>query len=257
MTIRDLVMTVERTIVKNSPALMTSIAVIGTVSTAYLTGRATVTAMERIQTAEYDIRTDSSLSPHSLTSKEKVELVWKEYIPPLVMGALTVAAIVTSNRVSSRRAAALAVAYSISEKAFDEYKEKIVEKLGPKKEQAARDEIAQEQINRNPPKEVIFMGKGDILCREAFTGRYFKTTMEALRGARNTLNEAILHDFSASLTDFYYLVGLDRTDISDDIGWNSDKLMDILITSALTPDGEPCMSFTYSVLPQSKYYKLN
>lgn len=257
ISLRDAAKIVEHTLTKNSPAILTAIGVVGTLTTAYLTGKATIKAMailDQEQLRRNLARRDGY--GDIPTSREKILLVWKEYIPPAMMAALTVGSIIGSNYVSSRRAAALAVVYSLAEKSFDEYRAKVIEKLGAKKEEGVRDEVAMDRVAKNPPSPTVVIESGEVLCHEAFTGRYFTCSMERIRAARNEFNHQVMQDFSASLTDFYYLIGLARTDISDNIGWNSDKLMELQFTSGLTPDGRPCMVFTYSTLPKDRYHRV-
>lgn len=256
MTISSLLRRFEKLAVDNSPIILTTIGVVGTLTTAYLTGRATVKAVEVLSYAEKGERLGAR---SKIELKEKVKLVWKEYIPPFVTGALTVAAIVTSNRVSSRRAAALAVAYSISERTFEEYRAKIVEKLGPRKEEAARDEIAQEAFSKaqQNSREVLVAGNGEVLCYDLYTGRTFLSDVETMRQAQNDINHQIIHEMSASLTDFYYKIGLSSTAISDEVGWNVDRLLELRFTSVLTEQNKPAVAVGFHVSPIRNYHKIN
>ena len=254
MTLIDLLRRTEKMVVDNSPALMTAVGVVGTLTTAYLTGRASFKAAKAINIEEGWHQTQGE---DILTSREKMKLVWKLYIPAMATTALTVTAIVFANRVGSRRAAAVAVAYSITEKAFDEYKDKIKEKLGPGKEQAVRDEIAQDRITRNPvdSREVLITGTNEVLCFEMYSGRYFQSDMETLRKAENTVNRQIIGDGSASLTDFYYQVGLPSTKSSDEVGWNLDHMLELKFSATLTPENKPCIAVDFRVTPIRHYYK--
>src|SRR5205814_1440714 len=109
-------------------------------------------------------------------------------------GVGTIGAIIFANRISSKRAAALAAAYAISEGRFSEYKEKMKEKMGIQKEKKFADEITQERVNANPPTgSVLVLGAGDVLCRDEFTGRYFRSTVETIKRAENEVNHEIMH----------------------------------------------------------------
>ena len=219
----------------NSPAILTALGVSGTVTTAYLTGKASYRAARRL-----------SEEPAWLSNREKVELVWDLYVPAAVSGAVTIGCIVGATRVSSKRAAAAYSLVTLSEKAFEEYREKVVEKLGERKEQEVRDEIAQSRVNANPPGSAIVVGSGNVLCCELFTMRYFQSDMESLRKAENNINAKLnSHDY-ATLDDFYYMIGLGFTSDSGSIGWESDRLMSLDFTTTLSPDGKPCLAFGYN-----------
>jgi hypothetical protein len=116
------------------------------------------------------------------------------------------------------------------------------------KEQKIRDELAQQRISSNPPtsREVIITGKGEVMCCELFTHRYFRSDMETLRKAQNDLNEKIFHSFYVPLNEFYDLVGLPHTSNSGYLGWDSDKLMELKFSAVMSEDGEPCLAFEYN-----------
>lgn len=241
----------ERLIVNNSPVILTAIGVAGTLTTAYLTGKATVKAVKHLNNNWEDYGTN-------LSTQDKFKEVWKFYIPASGTAAFTVASIICANRISGRRAAALAAAYSISERAFDEYKTKVIEKMGEKKEQAVRDEIAQDRVNRHPvsTSEVIIIGNSDVLCYDIYTGRYFTSSVEKIRSAQNTINERLIHDHYASLTDFYDIIGLPATKVSDEVGWNLDFMLKVdTNTTTISDDGRPCLVMDFDVSPSRQFFR--
>lgn len=258
MTFKELAKRAEKLVFDNSPSILTAIGVTGTVTTAYLTGKATFKAAD-ILTREQktlDNKYKAGEPDHVLDFKEKATLVWKLYIPAIGTGVLTIVCIICANRIGTRRAAAVAAAYSISEKAFAEYKDKVVKQIGEGKEKKVRDEIAQDRVNQNPVGNRIVLsgkGNGDILCYEAFTDRYFKSDMETIKKAQNELNFEILNNSYATLSDFYRLVGLPNTSMSSEVGWNSDKIMELNITTVLSEDDVPCISIDYDVAPIREY----
>lgn len=242
----------------NSPAILTAIGVTGVLTTAYLTGKASFKAAEII--ARNERRPYQSEPENRLEVKEKVELVWKLYIPAATTGLVTVVCIIGANRIGTRRAAALATAMTISEKAFTEYKDKVVERLGQKKEQGVRDEIAQERVDQNPvsqTKEIIIAGGGDVLCLDAYTGRYFKSDIETLKKAQNDLNHRIISDMYASLTDFYNLIGLAPAGCSEEVGWSSDRLMELSLSTTLADNGQPCIVVDFQTMPIPDYQRFH
>lgn len=238
----------------NSPVVLTAIGVTGTITTAYLTAIASFKAATLID-LEYDRRDKMNLEPLDFDTKEKIKLVWKEYIPAVGVGIVTIACIVGANRIGTRRAAAMAAAYSISEKAFVEYKEKVVEKLGENKERDIRDEIAQDQVNRNSTGQQVLVGDGNALCYDTFSGRYFRGTMEDIKKAWNDTNYEILHNNYCSLGEFYGRLGLPGTQVSEELGWSSDHLLEITFSSILADDNTPCISMSFTVAPIRGYYK--
>jgi len=220
----------------NSPAILAGGAVVGVVGTAYLTGRASFKAAHQL----------AETSPAPETLKEKTRHVWRHYIPAGICGVVTIACVVGSTKIGHRKFLAAAAAYSVTEQAYSQYKEKVVEQLGENKERAIRDEIAKDNVLKNPPKPgLVVSGKG-VVCCEEYTMRYFESDMESLRHAENQLNAKLLRHDVANLDDFYYLVGLSPTQYSADIGWMSSRLMELAFRSVLMEDGRPCLAFSYN-----------
>jgi len=252
----------------NSGAILTGVAIAGTVSTAYLTGRASFKAAKIIEqnSQEFDteyneITTETRVvgRPVELSTTKKIGLVWKLYIPPVVMGVTTITSIVAANRLASKKIAALTVASGISERALQEYKDKVVEKLGLKQETNVRDEIAQDRVNNNPPnsREVIITGNGEVLCYDMLTGRYFQGSAEAIKRAENQINFEILNHMYASLSEFYDMVGLPPTSYTDSVGWTGDKPVNVTISTTMSPDNRPCLAIDFEHQPMLDYYKVH
>jgi Family of unknown function (DUF6353) len=246
---------------ENSPTILTVVGVAGTVATAYLTGRATVKA-----TRELDLR-DRLTTEHRAvhgpedenepdTKREKIEAVWKEYIPAVSVGVITVGCIIMANRISSKRIAALVVASGISERALQEYKAKVVEKFGERKHQDIHDEIAQDRVNNSPvSSQVVVVGTGQVLCYDMSTGRYFQSTIETIKKAENKINHDIIHFMSVSLSEFYDEIGLPPTSYSDSVGWNTDNLVEVVFSTTMSPDDRPCITIDFSRAPIAEYNK--
>lgn len=246
---------VEKIVADNSPTLLTALGVTGTISTAVLAVRATFQAADLIYNERE--RQDLMELGHPLDRKEEFQLVWKVYIPPVASGVVTIVCIIMANRIGHRRAAAVAAAFTVSQEAFEKYREKVVEKIGDKQERAVRDDVAQEQVRHDPPsREIIITGNGHVLCRDAFSGRYFESDVESIRKAVNDLNQQILGFGYASLTEFYTLIGLDRTSISDEVGWQG-KMITAEFSAAMTEDNKPCMVLNYSIEPVRDYYRFS
>lgn len=239
----------------NSPAILTGIGVVGVVATAYFTGRATFRAAEVLEKEEDRRNAFETRGP--ITPRDKIELLWKLYIPAVSTGTFTIAAIIFANRIGTRRTAALASAFAISERAMSEYQEKVVEKLGEKDEQKIRDEVAIDRVARQPvSQEHVFSANGgDVLCMDAYSGRYFTSDMETLHQVRNEVNHTVLNHGYASLTDFYSLLGLAGTAESDNVGWNSDKLLELNITTTVSDTNRPCFVVNFGVAPVRNFFR--
>lgn len=248
MTLTATISQIEKVLADRSPEILTGVGVAGTLMTAVLTGQAAM---------KYE-RLLNDTGPH-LTAKERFEVSWTLWIPPVASGVLTVTSIVLANRIGSRRTAAMAAAYVLSEKAFSEYRDQVREKLGKNKERAIRDDVAQEQVRRNPvtTSEVIITGDGNVLCYDALSGRYFRSDMESIKKAMNDLNYKINNHYFASLADWYDLLGLPLTELSHELGWNSDELLEVHFTTVLAENGHPAISINYKTVPIRGYCRVS
>lgn len=238
---------------KHSPEILIGFGVAGFVTTAALAVKATPKAMRLLKAAETDKGDD-------LTKLEAVKVAWKPYIPAAVTGIVSIACIIGANSVNARRNAALATAYQLSTAALSEYKDKVIETIGEKKEQSIREKISKDRVEHNPVNNsaVYVTGNGESLFLEPISKRYFKSDIERIRGVVNTLNENMYGDpfGQISLSDFYDEIGLERTDISNDLGWCIDSgSIKLEFHPVMSDDGKPCLALYYITAPKWGYDK--
>lgn len=257
MTIKQLPAQIAHKTKENSPLLLTIAGVAGLAATAYLTGSATVKAIRIIDGEE---NVGGVADDVQERFKERFRWTWKLYIPAVSTGVLTASCIVGANRIGARRAASVAAAFSLSERTINEYKHKVVEKIGEKAEGEIREELSIDRARRTEIPEAYVVGEdgmlglpGTVLCFDEYTSRYFISDMESIKKAVNDVNYQINHHMYASLTDFYNRVGLPSTSFSDDVGWNSNQLVEISFTSQIAESGQPCLAFDFVNRPVIYY----
>lgn len=255
---------------QNSSTILTGVGVVGTVGTAYLTGRASFKAAGILDHAEKEIARDQSAEivetpsgtngayPVNLSRFDIVKLTWRYYLPPVGIGVVTVSSIILAHRIDAKRVVALTVASGISERAFKEYREKVIERLGDRQDTKLRDEIAQDRVNQIAPGSGLVIGDGKVLCMDALTGRPFMSTMEELQRAANTVNHRLNTQTSlgVSLSEFFDELGLAPTVYSETVGWNPDKMLELKISATVTPDNRPCLVVDYEPHPIDNYWRL-
>lgn len=252
MDLNKLVKTLGAAAKKHTPEILTGIGVAGLLATTVMAVKATPKALMLIHEKEDDLKVDR------LNATETVKAAWKCYIPSAVTGVASVACIIGASSVNAKRNAALATAYTLSETALKEYRSKVIETVGEKKEQTIKDAITKDKLDKHPVdrSEIIVTEKGETLCYDIFTGRYFKSDVDKLKRAVNDLNEQLLNDGSVSLNDFYYLIGLDSVKRGDDLGWDTRKgQVRLEFSSQLASDGTPCLVLDFAVAPIYDYYR--
>ncbi len=238
------------TISKHSPEILTGIGIAGMVTTTVMAVKATPKAIELIEEKKSDDDADK------LTFVETVKTTWTCYIPAAVTGSLSIACLIGASSVNARRNAALATAYTLSESALKQYQGKVIEAIGEKKEQSIRDAVAKDRIDRNPvsSREVIITEKGNTLCYDSISGRYFKSDIEKLKKVENELNRRLRNEMYISLNEFYYEIGLNSIGMGYNLGWNVDHgYIELNFSSQLADDGTPCLALEYMVTPQYGY----
>jgi Family of unknown function (DUF6353) len=245
----------------NSTTILSGVAIAGTATTAYLTGRATFKAARILEKEQLLIaaeETDNSHGPRVLTTFAKIKLVWQHYIPPFVSGVTTITCIIVANKLASKKIAALALSSAISERALQEYKTKVVQKLGEKQDVTIRDEIAQERVLGQPVHsgEVIIAGTGEVLFYDMTTGRYFQSTVEEVKKAVNKINHELNNQMYASLSRFYDELEIPPTTYSDMVGWNANQMMDVKFSTVLSSDNRPCIAIDFEPVPFVEYDRL-
>lgn len=246
-------LSLKTAIKKHSLEILTGIGIAGMITTTVMAVRATPKALILIEERKEEIGAEK------LEAMDMVKTTWACYIPAAITGTLSVACLIGASSVNARRNAALATAYTLSESALKDYQGKVIEMFGEKKNEAVKDAVAKDKVEKNPvvTREVIITEKGNTLCYDAISGRYFKSDIEKIKKAECELNRQMLDDMYVSLNDFYYEIGLDSVKLGDELGWNVDSgYIDLSFSSQLASDGTPCLVIDYSVAPRYDYRNL-
>lgn len=237
---------------KHSPEILTGIGIAGMITTTVMAVKATPKALDLLA----EVKEDTKNEDKKVVGKAIVTKVAPVYIPATLTGCFSIACLVGASSVNVRRNAALATAYTLSESALKEYQAKVVETIGEKKEQSIRDAVAKDTIQRNPVTntEVFITSKGDTLCYDAISGRYFTSDIEKLRRIENELNKRLMNEMYISLNELYYEIGLRPTEQGNELGFNiDDGFIDFNFSAQITDDGRPCIVVGYHIGPRYGY----
>lgn len=254
-SITQIIKSAKKVVTQRSPEILTGLGIAGMITTTVLAVKATPKAIRLIEQAEDHEKAE-------LRPIDKVKVAWKPYIPAALTGVASVGCLIGASSVNARRNAALATAYQLSTTALSEYKEKVVETIGEKKEQQIREKIAQDKVDKKPVSrsEVIIAGGGNILFLEPVSMRYFVSDLESVRKIINDLNYRLTSGMEEyiSLSEFYDEIGLSHTSNSDYIGWNlyRDGQIGIEFPATTAEDGRPCLMLEYDVSPRYDYKEL-
>lgn len=239
---------------RNSPALLTACSVVAMGSACVLSGVGTVKAMEKAK--EMERETD-----HVPSKMDYVKTCWKCYIPAVVMGTVSATCAIGAQKINSSRAAALAAAYTITDTALKDFKEKAVEVVGEKKVEQIEDKVAEKQIEKKPFSKVdeslIPVIGGTTLCFDSISARYFYSDHDYIMKRLNDFNHQLMLENYLTINDWYMVLGLEGIDdkIGSNLCWRvDDGLLAIRITSKLADTGVPCMVINYQIAPRGWGY---
>ena len=250
MNCKAMLKTVSKKVEKNLPTILTVTGICGFWTSGYLVYKAT---------PKYE-EVRKSLCKNG--EPEKIELVkscLKVYAPAFITAALSTICLIGANNMSIKRHAALVAAYALSETNLKEFKATTEELTTSKQFEKIKDAVAAKKIENNPPskQEIISTTGGNTLCYEVVSGRYFRSSVNAIKKAENETNAIINAEGQASFNTFCAELGLEELPIGEDLGWsfNFGGLMKTDISTGIAKDmnDEPCLVISYANGPDYNY----
>ena len=187
---------------------------------------------------------------------EVVKSTWKYYVPAAVSFTTSAACIIGASRTNLRRNAALAAAYSVTETALQDYKAATQNVLGDRKEEQIRDKTAETAVQNNPPTQynTFISGSYKHMCYDPWSGRYFNYDVDQLKRAIEDLSYQMRDDEFIILNEFYDLIGQERTNAGEILGWSADGgPLRPQFSSTLIHGEEPCLVIGFTRDPTETY----
>lgn len=201
-------------ITKALPLVLTIVGCVGVAVTGVLSARAAVEA-------DHDIQEEQAKCEEPIGKKEAVKLTWTRYIPAVLSGALTIAAIVASHKLSAKEIAALSATCTYLAANRNKLEEKIRERYGDEELEDIHTEVTKELMSRTVSGNVSVenTGHGNLLCLDGYSGRYFRSSKEAVDDAIAILNDEYCQGEYLSFNDLYRLWGIGETHFGNQFGW--------------------------------------
>lgn len=248
---------------KHSNLIFGTLGVAGVAGTAICTAVATKNAMDILREHENE----------QLSTKEKIKLVWPEYIWAGLVGLGTGGSIVASNIMSARKAASLTAALVIAKEqlnttraVFDDYRQETLKYLPQDPEEQKK---IQKIIDKRPKLEEGEKPKyirdhlGDIIhFKEADTGIEFDCRLIDLEKGLLEANKLMEDQDYCAMNMFHELIPNVEVPISNigwDIGWQRqyDGIIDFTTEEHMErgPNGEGIIisTISYTRCPHEKY----
>ena len=238
----------ERLLKKHSPEILTGLGLVTIASSVVLAVKATPKALWVIEHEEIE-------QAHPLTTKEKVKVAGKLYIPAAAAFVAGSACIIGASSIHLHRNAALAAAASLTDATFKSYREVVSEKIGEEAEKDIHKEVAAKKMEEHTPEtKIINLPHGDdtTWCYDPLVDRYFWSTRNAIENAVNVFNRQMRYDMRLSVNEWFDTLGLDHADLADDLGWDIDTngYLELTYDSRLDKTGKPAMVLVYTNPPK-------
>lgn len=238
------------TVAEHSPDILTGFTIAGIVTTATLAVSATPEALKRIGKRKRE------LGVAKLDPLETIKTTWTCYIPATISAIVSGACAIGSNSIHHKRNATLMAAYTITEAALRDYKEKSLEVLNPKQIEEIQTRVAQDRSDAKPPVEdgIIRTGYGNSLFYDTISGRYFYSDIEQVKQTIHNLNMRLFDEAFISQNELFDELGLPTTGGGYELGWNAESgRIDAEYSAIIAKNGKPCITISYQVSPHFRY----
>ena len=271
---------------KHSPEILVVTGIVGAVASAVMACKATTKlsditeeAKEKIDDIHADIENGTQTEEDSkkeltVTYAQTAVKIVKLYAPSVILGGLSIGAILTSNNMLRKRNVALAAAYATVDKSFKEYRNRVVERFGEQVDKELKYDIKAkkfEETVKDPEtgKEKKVKSTVNVANADSGYARFFDETCKGyekdtqynllmLRGQQQYANDLLHARGYVFLNDVYDMLGIDRTKEGQIVGWVynknnevGDNFVDfgILETNRETEDGsyEPAILLDFNV----------
>lgn len=151
------------------------------------------------------------------------------YIPATVCGAGTIGLIFLSHGVNKKQIAALASGMAVMAERYDNYRSVVKEELGPSVDQHIIETISIEEAKKqsvsapcligNAALDITDIHEQKLIFYDNISNRFFESTIGNVLQAEYHINRNFSLGACPSINDFYELLGIDKVNWGDDIGW--------------------------------------
>jgi len=244
---------------EHSPEILIGAGVVGMATSSVLAVRATPRALELMEDKK------AELGVTYLTRKEVAQTTWKQYIPAIGLGVVSASCIILGTSQNMRRNTALATVYALSESTLREYEVKTKELVGEEKAKEIDTEVnksvaLKRQVQTNTIIEnrdsgyVAHTGNGDTLIYDSLSGRFFRSSVNAVERAVNSVNHSLNNEYIMTMNDLYNEMDVPTVGVGSLLGWKSDKeSIEITFDSDVDKLGNPFLILSYINKPVPLY----
>lgn len=242
---------------KYSPEILIAAGVVGTVASAVMACKATTKLSEimeeskdSVEQIHYATEHPEELSEEYTKEDGQKDLVIvytqtavkviKLYGPSVVLGALSITAVLTSNNILRKRNVALAAAYATVDKNFKDYRNRVVERFGKELDHELRYNIKAQEIEEKTENkdgtETVEKKNVNVAAIDGYSdyAKFFdeycagwskdpEKNLFFLKRQQDYANNALQAKGYLFLNDVYDMLGIQRTKAGQCVGWIYDE----------------------------------
>lgn len=245
---------------KHSPEILIAAGVVGVVTSGVLACKATLKVNAVTEETKHNIEKIHEATEKGVTeagetytvedSKKDLAVVYtqtavklvKLYAPSVALGALSIAGIVTSHKIMTKRNVALAAAYTAVDKGFKEYRGRVVERFGEALDKELKygvkaveieEKVVNEDGTEGTVKKVVDVINGDPMDVSPYA-RFFddgcagwdekpEFSLMFLINQQRYANKKLKEQGFLFLNDVYEMLGIHKCAIGQQVGWIYDE----------------------------------
>ena len=243
---------------KHSPEILVVAGVVGVVTSGVMACKATLKVNEVLEETKGDIEAIHVATEKGVTvagkpyneedSKKDLTLVYvqtgaklvKLYGPAIAVGALSITGIVASNRILTKRNAALAAAYATVDRGFKEYRGRVIERFGKDLDRELKYDIKAKEVEEietdEKGKEKVVkktINTATVSERSGYSRIFDETCVNWERNAEHNhfflrqqqdwANQLLRSRGHLFLNEVYDMIGFDRSQAGNIVGWIYDE----------------------------------
>lgn len=239
----------------HSADILIGTGIAGMIASTVLAVKATPKAMDNIEQEK------ANRGVTALTTKQTIQAGWRPFIPAVVSGVVGAGCIIAGTGQHKNRQAALATVYAMSENTLKRYKNEVKKQFGEEKAKEIDKNVVKAKIKERPvivdADDSMFVqqtGHGQTLCYDSLSGRYFRSSINAIDRAVNNVNKSLMNEHYVTVNELYNEIGIDTIGAGSLIGWRADKDMcDIHYDTEMDDNGAPFVVLYYRNRPEPLY----
>lgn len=231
---------------EHSPEILSVVGVIGTITAAVLACRATTKVEDVLDEAQHDIDEihETEYEDNTEETKELAHVyvrtgidVVKLYAPAIGLGVLSLGCMLMSTNILRKRNVAITAAYATVDKAFKDYRGRVIERFGDEVDKELRYNLSTEKITetevdpetgeeRKVKKTAHVINGNELSDYARFfddTSRYWvndsSKNLTFLKAQQRFANEHLIRHGHMFLNEVYDMLGIPRTKAGQRVGW--------------------------------------